>query len=366
MASSVVLSALSRAAREGVFPGAVLLVSHHGAEALYQAVGYAAVRPRKIRMTRETVFDLASLTKPVATTTAVMRLVERSMLRLDDLVVCSIPQFSGGDKDRVTIRHLLNHSSGLRAWQPFYREIAEEARLRPGYRWNREGKRRLLERVHRSRLVYRPGSKSIYSDLGFILLGEIVERISGVSLDRFCRTEIFNPLGLRNTFFASASRRRTVRFAATEKIDWRGRIVVGQVHDDNAYAMGGVAGHAGLFGTAGDLARFGQMILDARQGRHSFLSQKTVETFTARQNTAGSSWALGWDTPSEPSSAGRFVSPRAFGHLGYTGTSIWIDPENELVIVLLTNRVHPTSQNLKIRKFRPFIHELIYREMFHD
>jgi CubicO group peptidase (beta-lactamase class C family) len=349
-----------------VFPGAVLHVSHQGKTRIHHAVGYAAIRPRKIHMTTATIFDLASLTKPVATTTAVMRLVDRAALRLEDTVRQFIPEFSGGEKDRVTIRHLLNHSSGLRAWQPLYKQVFGSARTLPARLRLTEGKRRVLDRILRNRLVYTPGSKSIYSDLGFILLGEIVERVSDISLDRFCRDEIFAPLGMRKTFFPAVRPYRAAPYAATERMDWRRRIVLGEVHDNNAYVMGGVAGHAGLFSTAVDLARFGRGMLDARRGENPLLSQKTVETFISRQGTPGSSWALGWDTPSVPSSAGRYFSSHSFGHLGYTGTSLWIDPEQDLVVVLLTNRVHPSSRNIKIRRFRPLIHDLVYEEVIYD
>ena len=375
MSSRAILIALNQAVKDGVFPGAVLLVSCRGEVCFHEAVGFAALKPRKIRMTRSTIFDLASLTKPVATTAAVMWLMDRSVLTWEDPVSRWIPEFSGGEKDRVTVRHLLNHASGLRAWEPFYKEAITRGRGRSGlvpdvvggvFVGSPAAKRFVLDRIHRSRLLYRPGTKSLYSDLGFILLGEMIERVGGLSLERFCRNEIFRPLGMKKTFYIKTGAKRRGRFAATERSDWRGEIVTGQVHDDNAYVMGGVAGHAGLFGTAMDLSRFAQMILRSLHGRDPFVSRKIIETFVTRQTTSGSSWALGWDTPSEPSSSGRFLSPRSFGHLGYTGTSLWIDPEQDLVVVLLTNRVHPTSRNIKVRRFRPLIHDLIYREFIHD
>lgn len=370
MSSRAIVSALNQAVADGVFPGAVLLVSCRGEVRFHEAVGFAALRPRKIRMTRATIFDLASLTKPVATTAAVMRLMDRSALALEDAVSRFIPEFSDGEKDRVTVRQLLNHSSGLRAWEPFYKEVVAEGRRRPGFVGSPAAKRLVLDRIHRSRLVYRPGTKSLYSDLGFILLGELVERVGGLSLDRFCRNEIFRPLGMKQTFYIKTGAERRGRFAAAERSDWRKKIVTGQAHDDNAYVMGGVAGHAGLFGTATDLNRFARIILESLHGRDTFIPRKIVETFVTRQTTPGSSWALGWDTPSDsppsPSSSGRFFSPRSFGHLGYTGASLWIDPEQDLTVVLLTNRVHPTSRNIRIRTFRPLIHDLVYREFIHD
>lgn len=349
-----------------MFPGAVLLVSFRGIVCFHEAVGYAVLRPRKVKMTRATIFDLASLTKPVATAAAIMRLVDRSAVQLEDPVCRFIPEFSGDRKDQVTIRHLLNHSSGLRAWEPIYREVIKRVRGRSDDMAGPEDKRIVLDRIHRNRLTYPPGTKSLYSDLGFILLGELVERVSGFPLDRFCRNEIFRPLNMNRTYYLRPRRNRRGRFAATERSEWRKKVIVGQVHDDNAYVMGGVAGHAGLFGTATDLNRFARMMLESLHGHPTILSQKVVETFVARQTTPESSWALGWDTPSKPSSTGRFFSPRSFGHLGYTGTSLWIDPEQDLVAVLLTNRVHPTSRNLKIRTFRPLIHDLVYQEFIHD
>lgn len=370
MASRAILIALNQAVKDGVFPGAVLLVSRRGEVCFHEAAGFAALKPRTIRMTRATIFDLASLTKPVVTTTAVMKLLDRSAMKLDDPVSRWIPQFSGGEKGRVTIRHLLNHSSGLRAWEPLYKKVIARDRRQPGFVGSPAAKRLVLDRIHRNRLVYSPGAKSLYSDLGFILLGELVERVAGFSLDRFCRNEIFRPLEMRRTFYIKVGTERRGRFAATERSDWRKKIVTGQVHDDNAYVMGGVAGHAGLFGTAMDLNRFAQMMLGSLRGNDALVPRKIVETFVTRQTTPGSSWALGWDTPSKsprsPSSSGRFFSPCSFGHLGYTGTSLWIDPEQDLVVVLLTNRVHPTSRNIKIQTFRPLIHNLVFREFIHD
>jgi CubicO group peptidase (beta-lactamase class C family) len=362
-----ILKALNNAVNEGVFPGAVLLAAWRGEVRVHEAVGFAALKPRKVPMTRFTIFDLASLTKPIATTTAVMRLVDRGALGLDDPVNRWIPEFSGGEKDRVRVRDLLNHCSGLRAWEPLYKEVIKSAKRRTGYVGSPDAKQQVLNRIHHSRLVYPPGAKGLYSDLGFILLGEIIERVSGLGLDRFCREQVFRPLGLKRTFFIRTGKPRPGRFAATERSGWRRGIVAGQVHDDNAYVMGGIAGHAGLFGTAADLNRFSLTMLEALRGRNPFVSQKIVESFVTRQPTPGSSWALGWDTPSgsngAPSSSGRFLSARSFGHLGYTGTSLWIDPEQDLTVILLTNRVHPTSRNIKIRKFRPAIHDLVVQEI---
>ncbi len=364
MGHLAILSALRQAVDRGVFPGAVLLAAREDEIRFHEGVGFASVMPKKIRMSRGTLFDTASLTKPAATTAAVMRLVDRGVLRLEDPVRGFIPEFSGGERDRVTIRHLLNHSSGLRAWAPIYREAASMKRGLHGPAL----RRRVIELISRRRLVYSPGTRSLYSDLGFILLGDLVERACGLSLDRFCRREIFTPLGMENTFFVRKGRKRAGRFAATERSRTRGRILRGEVHDENAAFMGGVAGHAGLFSTASDLFTFSRMILNGLAGRPGLISKKTLEEFLTRQGTPGSSWALGWDTPSgsprSPSSSGRFFSKRSFGHLGYTGTSLWIDPDRALTVVLLTNRVHPTSRNVRIRPFRPYLHDRVCEELF--
>jgi CubicO group peptidase (beta-lactamase class C family) len=310
-------------------------------------------------MTRATRFDLASLTKPLATTTAVMLLLDEGSLGLQDPVSRFLPGFESGEKSRVRIFHLLNHSSGLRAWRPYYRELGDGRRIAG----SPAGKKAIYEKVHAEKLNYTPGTQSLYSDLGFILLGEIVERAGGLPLDRFCRDRIFRPLSLRGLGYRKASPAGAGRFAATERCPWRGRVLHGEVQDENAWAMGGTAGHAGLFGTAMEVFYLTQRILLAADGKErGFVAPKTAEAFVSRAGTPHSSFALGWDTPSAPSSSGRFFSPRSFGHLGFTGVSVWADRDRGLVAVLLTNRVHPTRRNIKIRAFRPAIHDLIVKE----
>jgi CubicO group peptidase (beta-lactamase class C family) len=211
-------------------------------------------------------------------------------------------------------------------------------------------------------LVYPPGSQSVYSDLGVILLGEILERAAGRPLEDFVRERVFEPLGMHDTLFRPPAS-LAARIAPTEFDPWRGRMVRGEVHDENAFALGGAAPHAGLFGTAGDLSRFAQMllsggVLDDRR----IVSRETVELFTRRAGIPGSDRALGWDTRSaEGSSAGTFFSSRSFGHTGFTGTSIWIDPERNLFVILLTNRVYPTRENNLIRQARPAVADAVVR-----
>jgi serine-type D-Ala-D-Ala carboxypeptidase len=361
MTSSPIVSKMN-AATHRVFPGAVLLIAHRGQVIAHEAFGDAARIPKVKPMTRDTRFDLASLTKPLATATALMLLLQEGRIHLSDPIRRWIPEFNPAEKRVVTIFHLLNHSSGLRAWRPYYREFIKD-RKKTGTAIVRK---KVYERVHQEHLTYPPGSESLYSDLGFILAGEVVEAVSGMRLDRFCDQRIFKPLGLRTLRFrkAGSGRPRLLKFAATERCPWRKRVLRGEVHDSNAYVMGGVAGHAGLFGTAMDVYRLTDCILNAANGKETgFLSQKIVEPFVSRVGTPRSSWALGWDTPWTPSSSGRFFSPRSFGHLAFTGCSIWADRDQELIVILLTNRIHPTTRNIRIRAFRPVIHDLIMQEV---
>ncbi len=242
---------------------------------------------------------------------------------------------------------LLLHDSGLPDHRDFYKEA--------------KGHDAVLARVLAEPLVREPGTKVEYSDLGFILLGEIVERLTGESLDTFAKREIFQTLGMdRSTFNPPRKLREDI--APTEMDSaYRKRLIWGEVHDENAWAMGGIAGHAGLFSTAGDIAAFAQMILNGGiYGHERILAYSTIRQFTAHQTIGGSVRTLGWDVPEEPSSSGRYFSPSSFGHTGFTGTSLWIDPERKLFVILLTNRVNPTRANEKIRQVRPALHDAIF------
>lgn len=355
-------------------PGAALAVGRHGR--LVRLAGYGSLdwAPGSAPVTDSTLYDLASLTKVIGTTTAVMILADEGRIDLDVPVARYLPEWHGGGaKARVTVRHLLLHTSGLPAYAPLWREL--------------RGRDAYLRRIGAMALDHPPGTRTVYSDLGIILLGVIIERQSGTTLDQFLADRVFGPLGMRDTGFrpvgegelalggagqgvggsgnGPATPHPHARIAPTE-VDtvFRMRHVHGEVHDENAYALGGVAGHAGLFSSARDLAAFAQMMLDrGSYGGYSLIRPETVDAFTRRQSRA-SSRALGWDTPSgNRSAAGDYFSSRSFGHTGFTGTSIWIDPERSLFVVLLTNRVNPTRANNQHIALRRDVHDAVQRSI---
>jgi CubicO group peptidase (beta-lactamase class C family) len=321
---------------EKAFPGGVIAVGKDGALVHLKAFGRQTYEPGAPAVALDTIYDLASLTKVVVTTTMAMILVDEGKLDITKPVSAFLPKFRGEWKDRVTVFQLLTHSAGFDAVAPLYKEL--------------KGKDAYLERIESMELAYEPGTKSLYSDLGEVLLGEILERVAGESLDAFARRRIFEPLGMKDTGYRPAAA-LLARIAPTENDPWRGRLLRGEVHDENAFALGGVAPHAGLFGTAPDLSRFAQMLLNGGvYDNRRIVSRETVERFTRRAGIPESSRALGWDTPSPGSSAGTLLSPRSFGHTGFTGTSLWIDPDRKLFLILLTNRVHPTRANDAVPK----------------
>ena len=308
-------------------------------------------------MTDATVFDLASLTKPLATTLSILCLIKDTCISLDDSLDFLLEKEVPLEKKNITLRHLLNHCSGFPDYIPYFYKLAE---------FSGEQRKKILQSwVVEEPLVCAPGEKSIYSDLGFMVLGWIVEKKSGMTLEQFVFEKILKPLGLQETvFFQPLHRKKKERhFAATEKCAWRNRVVIGEVHDYNTHAVGGVSGQAGLFGDIRGVLELTTALLDQWQGRSSHPNYRTddLKTFLERPNRAyKSTWALGFDTPSEKgSSSGRYFSKRSVGHLGFTGTSFWIDPEKDLVVVLLTNRVHPDKENNRIKEFRPLFHDTV-------
>jgi CubicO group peptidase (beta-lactamase class C family) len=344
---------MRNAIANGVFPGAVLLVGHNGRVRHHRAFGCADLFSGE-RVTCDTLFDLASLTKPLATTLAVMHLTRQGAIELDRAVAEIVPGLTGNGHQAITVRHLLSHCSGLPPMRPYYFRLCHlphADRLDALKRW-----------VRREPLLFQPGAQEEYSDLGFMMLQWLVEAVSDLPLDRFVTQYIYRRLACDVPFFVGrqSPAKQRGRFAATELCPWRGRLLKGQVHDDNAYVMGGIGGHAGLFSNAAAVFHVVQALLDGDAGnrRDGLFEKDCIQTFLRRQFLGR--FALGFDTPSsEGSSAGRFFAHDSVGHLGYSGTSFWMDRQKAVIVVLLTNRVHPTRFNPGIRAFRPQLHDAV-------
>jgi CubicO group peptidase (beta-lactamase class C family) len=338
------------------FPAAAVEVGSREAVLWRQAFGRLTYDPHADDTSNDTVFDLASLTKVICTATLAMRAVDDGALRLGDPVATWIPEWRGADRADVTLRDLLAHCSGLTAYLPYYRDLS--------------GRVEFQHAIAAGPLEYVPRTQAIYSDLGFILLGFVLEDARATTAGgwsgatdpaaflaaQFCRVASYltaEPL----TF--NPPRAWRWRTAPTEHDDWRGRTAAGEVHDENAWALGGAAGHAGLFGTSGAVGAFARAVLHTIHGTSVLATPDTMRAFIARTGIPGSSRALGWDTMLPTSSCGTLMSPTAIGHTGFTGTSLWIDWERDLYVVLLTNRVHPSRANDAIRQVRPAFHDAV-------
>jgi CubicO group peptidase (beta-lactamase class C family) len=331
------------------FPACSLAITFRGELVANRALGHFTYDPASPGITTASLFDLASLTKVVATTTMAMILYERGLLDLEAPITAIVPEFAGAltesDSPRrsVTLRMLLVHSSGLPAYEKLF--------LRTQTRDD------LLQAAFATSLTAAPEERTEYSDIGFIILGIALARLADEPLDVFCQREIFGPLGMTHTTFNPAAALKSSIVPTADDRSFRHRIIQGEVQDENASILGGVAGHAGLFSTADDLAVFAHAMLN---GGHPVLRASTVELFSRRESTPdGTSRALGWDTPSAPSQSGKYFSSRSYGHMGYTGTSLWIDPERRLSISLLTNRTWPDCQNQAIKQVRPAFHDAV-------
>jgi CubicO group peptidase (beta-lactamase class C family) len=351
---------LHEAINQKAFAAASVAVTHSGSLVALKALGSftsEAGAPSSSRSLREggqdavhptTLFDLASLTKAVATATIAMLLYERGLLDLEAPVSAIVPEFTTDAardprRQEVTLRMLLAHSSGLPAHEKFFLKARNRAEL--------------LEAAFTTPLAVDPATRTEYSDIGFIILGTALERLADESLDRFSQREIFAPLAMTHTTFNPPLEIRAKIPPTADDQTFRRRIIQGEVQDENASVLGGVAPHAGLFSTAEDLAKFAQAMLNHGS---PILRPETVALFTRRESAPpGTSRALGWDTPSAPSQSGKYFSPQSFGHLGYTGTSLWIDPARQLSITLLTNRTWPDSSNQAIKQIRPKFHDAI-------
>jgi len=351
---------LNKGVRDGVYPGAVLLVAHKGRTVLVQEAGHRAMPPAA-PMTLDTVFDLASLTKPLATSVALMKCVDEGKIDLDQPLGSLLPKPLGNKKD-LTARLILAHCAGFNDWEPFYLKLVESA---PDIR-----KQLLREWIIEAPLVYQPGEQTLYSDLGFMILEWVIEECTRMPLHDFLHRSLYSPLSMNKTFFSGSAFPMSVeedQIAATEDCPWRKRVIKGSVHDENAFAIGGYSGHAGLFGTAGDIHTLLNLLMSHFLGnRNDYFKPETVRAFFTRQDfVKDSPWALGWDTPSpQGSSSGRYFSEKTVGHLGFTGTSVWMNLEQDVLVIFLTNRIHPTRKNEKIKAFRPELHNLVMQEIF--
>jgi CubicO group peptidase (beta-lactamase class C family) len=351
---SSAFSIIEAAIADRVFPGSSIAVMHRRRLVALKAIGLFTYDSDSPRVAPDTLYDVASVSKVVATTTVAMILYQRGLLDLEAPVRGIVPEFAGaglGDgnarRRAVTVRMLLAHSSGL----PAYEKLFLKARTRE----------ELLRAAFATPLVAEPGSRAEYSDIGFIVLGEALERIAGETLDRFCQREVFGPLGMGHTTYNPPLEARAKTPPTQDDRTFRKRIIQGEVQDENASVLGGVAGQAGVFSSAEDLARFAHAMLG---GGFPILRPETIALFTRRETEpAATSRALGWDTPSSPSQSGKYFSTQAYGHLGYTGTSLWIDPARELSVVLLTNRTWPDSSNQvssqAIKRVRPKFHDAV-------
>ncbi|GBD91455.1 penicillin-binding protein 4* [bacterium BMS3Abin04] len=345
-------SLMNTAIRDSVFPGATLLVGNKSGTIYEKAYGHYTYDTTSPRMTLNTIFDLASVSKVIGTTSAAMILYDRGKLKLDEKVATYLPEFGNHGKEKITVRNLLLHNSGLPAFKKYY-DIYNTSK-------------QVINDIMNTELIYEPGTKYVYSDLGMITLQKVIERISGTTLDKFLEKNLFKPLGMNSTMYNPPPSLKQ-KCAPTE-IDtfYRMRPLQGEVHDERAYMLGGVAGHAGLFSTAPDLAKFFHMMLNGgKYNGKQIIKESTINKWTTRQSDQ-SSRGIGWDTKSVKgySSFGTKFSSNSYGHTGYTGTSVWVNKDTGIFVILLTNRVYPTRKNRKIIKFRPIIHDAIYEALY--
>ena len=355
----IATSVLADAIQQHVFPGAAFGVLHPDEQFAIESLGGFTYQPESPRIETDSVFDMASVSKAIATTSMAMLLCQRGELDLDEPLAERLPEFLEsaseaaslvGLRSTITPRMLLAHSSGLPAYLPLYKTCSTATQL--------------LEACLRVTLEARPGTQAVYSDIGFILLGHLLEKIAGERLDSFCQRELFAPLGMSSTLYCPPAELRTSIPPTSDKDNFRGRILQGEVHDGNCWRLGGISGHAGLFSNVADSLRLADCLLN--EGNNIF-HPETISNFTTRQQIPPSSgWALGWDTPTAPSSSGTLFSPHSIGHLGYTGTSLWIDLEKQVAVVLLTNRTYPgddAAASQAMKDVRPRFHDVLMREL---
>jgi CubicO group peptidase (beta-lactamase class C family) len=355
----IATSVLVHAINHGAFPGAAFGVLRRSEPPAIESIGRFTYQPDSARILPDTIFDLASVTKAMATTSMAMLLWERGQFDLDEPIVRRLPEFAAPGPDttslsefrqNITPRMLLVHCSGLPAYAPLYKTCKTAAEL--------------LDACLHMPLESVPGTQAVYSDIGFILLGHLLEKVAGERLDAFCRREVFVPLGMNSTLYCPPAELKLSIPPTSDAENFRHRVLQGEVHDGNCWRLGGVSGHAGLFCDVADTLRLADCLL---HHGHNIFQPETVAKFTTRQEMPPSSgWAIGWDTPTAPSSSGTLFGSHSIGHLGYTGTSLWIDLDKEVAIVLLTNRTYPRdgkAASETMKNIRPRFHEALMREL---
>lgn len=349
---------------KGVFPGVSAAVSVRKKNEYHRGVYSGGLTQKGFKGTQvdeTTYFDLASLTKPLCTTLCTFALVDAGILNWNDPCLAIIDCDNQSKKREITCHNILHHSSGLPAYSPYFSQFSPVA--------SQENKEVVKNLILKEPFCYKPASQCLYSDLGFILLGQVIEKLLDSRLDQIYKTTILKPIGIdENIRFFPLENGLVfdkIQIAATEICDWRQKVIQGEVHDENCWIMGGVCGHAGLFGTIKGVQLACEFLLDCWQGykKHPAFSTELLR-HALQWHDGENSWRLGFDSPTVgQSSSGRYLSPHSVGHLGFTGTSFWIDPERNIVIILLTNRVHPTRNDIKIREFRPFFHDYLVQEI---
>ena len=345
---------VTSAIKDSAFPGAVVLVAKNGKIVYEKGYGHYTYDKLSHPVSVTTIYDLASVSKVISTTTCAMICYDRGLFKLDDKVSKYLPQFAQNGKGNVEIKNLLEHNSGLRPDLISYRKFT-----------NSENKEQsVMNAIFTDSLIYPTGTKMVYSDLGMITMGKIIEKVTGETQDKFAEENIFKPLGMTSTMY-NPTEKFYNRIAPTEYDNyWRHRQIRGTVHDETAQLLGGVAGHAGLFSDAPDLAKLLEMVLQRGvYGGKRYIKASTVRLFTKRQSDL-STRALGWDTKSaENSSFGHYFNILSYGHLGFTGTSVWTDPTRNTFVVFLTNRVYPTRKNNKIHYVRPEVSDAVFKAL---
>ena len=355
----IATSVLTDAVQQRTFPGAVFGVLRPNEPFAIESIGGFTYLSDSPRVHTETIFDMASVSKAMSTTSMAMLLWERGQLDLDEPIATRVPEFLESDSEAeflaprrwiITPRMLLAHCSGLPAYAPLYKTCATATEV--------------LKACLHMPLEAPPGTQAVYSDIGFILLGHLLEQIAEESLDSFCRREVFAPLGMNSTLYCPSAELRASIPPTADKENFRGRILQGEVHDGNCWRLGGISGHAGLFSNVRDTLRLADCLL--HRGRNICRPETILEFTTRQQMPPSSGWALGWDTPTAPSSSGTLFSAHSVGHLGYTGTSLWIDFDKQMAIVLLTNRTYPGDEaaaSETMKSIRPRFHDALMGEL---